>query len=410
MSASTPIDIAVIGGGAAGFFAAITAAQVNPSLRIVIFERGRDVLQKVRISGGGRCNVTHACFDPTELIGYYPRGEKELLGPFMRFAPGDTVDWFGQRGVALKTEEDGRMFPDTDRSATIAECLIQAAVQAGVIVQIQSRVEHLAPSKADTSTWKLTVNGQKVVARKVMLAAGSSTAVWKMLSNLEIEVVDAVPSLFTFNIKDSRIQGLLGLSVSDAVVEVVNSHLQAHGPLLITHWGMSGPGILKLSAWGARELAKRQYRFAIRVNWTGAAREIVQQWLVNHRKESPKRTLLKSSWPSIPGRLWEKLLERSAIPPARTWSELRKEEEVKLINELVEGTYQVSGKSTFKEEFVTAGGIDLKEIDFKRFALRKFPNLFAAGEILNIDAVTGGFNFQAAWTGGWLAGKAMGEE
>lgn len=404
------IDIAIIGGGAAGFFAAITAAEANPALRVVIFERGLDVLQKVRISGGGRCNVTHACYDPTELVRYYPRGEKELRGPFMRFAPGDTVDWFAQRGVSLKTEVDGRMFPVTDQSETIAQCLIQAATEAGVVIRMKSRVEHLTPPKDDGGNWRLTVNGQPVFAHKVMLAAGSSSAIWKMVATLGVDVIDAVPSLFTFNIKDSRIQGLLGISVPNAIVNVVNSELEERGPLLITHWGMSGPGILKLSAWGARELASRQYRFAIRVNWTGETVETVTQWVSDQRRDSPKRTLLKSSWPTIPGRLWQKLLERAGVSSTRTWAELRKEEEIALLKELVEGTYQVSGKSTFKEEFVTAGGIDLKEVDFRRFAIRKLPNLFAAGEMLNIDAVTGGFNFQAAWTGGWLAGKAMGEE
>lgn len=410
MIGSTPIDIAVIGGGAAGFFAAITAAECNPSLQIVIFERGRDVLQKVRISGGGRCNVTHACFDPRELVQFYPRGEKELLGPFMRFAPGDTVDWFGQRGVKLKTEDDGRMFPVTDQSATIAHCLIQSAEHAGVKVRTQSRVEHMSPPKRPGDPWRLTVNGQSVFAGKVMIAAGSSTAIWNMLDVLRIGIKEPVPSLFTFNIKDHRIQGLLGISVPDAIVEVMDSDLQAQGPLLITHWGMSGPAILKLSAWGARVLAGCQYRFSIRVNWTGQSRDVVQRWLVDQRRESSRKLINNTPYEAIPGRLWCRLTERAGIGNIRIWTELRKEEELALLAELVSGKFQVNGKSTFKEEFVTAGGIDLREVDFKRFSIRRHPGLYAAGEILNIDAITGGFNFQAAWTGGWLAGKAMGEE
>ncbi len=410
MKGSRPIDIAIIGGGAAGYFAAITAAEMNPSLRVVIFERGREVLQKVRISGGGRCNVTHACYDPTELVHYYPRGEKEMLGPFMRFAPGDTVDWFARRGVKLKTEDDGRMFPVTDQSGTIVHCLMQAVAQAGVQVCLQSRVEHLAPPKLENAPWTLTVNGQKVVASKVMLAAGSSTAIWKMLSALSINIIDPVPSLFTFNIKDPRIQGLLGVSVPEAEVTVRDSDLSARGPLLITHWGMSGPAILKCSAWGARELAERNYQFTVAINWTGKAPATVLEWMKNLRERSPKKTVLNTPWTDIPARLWQRLLERSGIPLQRIWTEMRKEEEQALFTEIVEGAFRVNGKSTFKEEFVTAGGIDLKEIDFRRFAVRQLPGLYAAGEVLNIDAVTGGFNFQAAWTGGWLAGKAMGEE
>ena len=404
------VDIVIIGGGAAGFFAAITAAEANPSLRLVIFERGRDVLEKVRISGGGRCNVTHACYDPTELINFYPRGKKELLGPFMRFAPGDTIEWFTQRGVRLKTEEDGRMFPVTDQSGTIVHCLLEAAARAGVKVMTQSRVEHLSPPKSEGASWRLTVNGQAVMAHKVMLASGSSTGVWKMLASMGVAIIDAVPSLFTFNIKDARIQGLLGISVPDASVTVGDSDLAAYGPLLITHWGFSGPAILKLSAWGARELATRNYQFTITINWTGSVPEAVLTWMSGQRINAPKKTVVNSSWPTIPARLWQRRLEKTGIPTNRTWTELRKEEEQALYLELTASTFRVNGKSTFKEEFVTAGGIDLKEIDFRRFAVRSLPGLYAAGEVLNIDAITGGFNFQAAWTGGWLAGKAMAGE
>lgn len=403
-------DISVVGGGAAGFFAAITAAETNPSLRVVIYERGREVLQKVRISGGGRCNVTHACYDPTELITYYPRGRKELLGPFMRFAPGDTVDWFERRGVRLKTEEDGRMFPVTDQSGTIVHCLLQAAAKAGVEVLTQSRVEHLTPPKTDGDPWRLNVNGRPVMTQKVMLAPGSSTGVWNMLAGLSIAVVDPVPSLFTFNIKDDRLRGLLGISVPKADVKVLDSDLSAEGPLLITHWGLSGPAILKLSAWGARLLAHQNYQFSIAINWTGASPETVLQWMADQRIQAPKKLVVNTCWPALPARLWERLLSKAGIPSGRIWTELRKEEEMALEEELTRGVYRVNGKSTFKEEFVTAGGIDLKEVDFRRFALRRFSGLYAAGEVLDIDAITGGFNFQAAWTGGWLAGKAMGEE
>lgn len=398
--------IVVIGGGAAGYFAAIACAEVNPDAQVHILEKGKDVLGKVLISGGGRCNVTHACFDPRELVQFYPRGEKELLGPFHKFQPGDTMEWFADRGVELKIESDNRVFPTTDSSATIADCLKDMATAAGVEVHVSRGVQSF--QQLEDQSWQLKLtNGDEWSADKLMIAAGSSKGIWDNLKKLGHKIVEPVPSLFTFNIKDPRIKGLSGISMPNATVHVAASDLEASGPLLITHWGISGPAVLRLSAWGARELNDRFYRFPILINWVGKDEEEVLADFQQEKKVSGKKRIGNHAHYGIPLRLWKRMVEGADIPATATWGDLTGKQLSALVDELCASVYQVSGKSTFKEEFVTAGGVDLKEVDFKTFSSRLVPNLYFAGEILDIDGITGGFNFQAAWTGGWLAGHAM---
>lgn len=401
------MKIIIIGGGAAGFFAAITAAEANPSADVSILERGKDVLQKVKISGGGRCNVTHACFLPSELVKNYPRGEKALLGPFMRFSARDTIDWFAQRGVKLKTEDDGRMFPTTNNSQTIVDSLERAAEVANVKILRGYRVEDLEQMG---NQWLVKTNRQSFTADKVLIAAGSSTAVWDLLKKLGHTIIEPVPSLFTFNIKDKRIDGLAGLSVPLATIQVEGTKLKTQGPLLITHWGMSGPAILKLSAWGARHLHDAKYEFNIRINWTGQfnAEEVKIELTDNFKTKYLKKQIDKTPQYNISTRLWQRFLEAANIPETMIWADISKKQIQNLAEQLTQSTYEVKGKSTFKDEFVTAGGVKLDEVNFKTFESKRLLNLYFAGEILDIDAITGGFNFQAAWTGGWIAGEAMG--
>jgi predicted Rossmann fold flavoprotein len=401
------MHIVVIGGGAAGFFAAITCAEAQPDARVTIVERGASVLQKVKISGGGRCNVTHACFDARELVQHYPRGSRELLGPFLRFGPSDTVAWFEARGVRLKAEADGRMFPVTDSSQTIVECLWQAARQAGVVVQMSARVEGIFQEKENR--WRVEIaRAAPLHADAVLVAAGSSESVWQWLGQLGHRVVPPVPSLFTFNVRDPRLQDLAGVSVPSATVEVADTRLRARGPLLVTHWGLSGPAILRLSAWGARDLHDVAYAFSLKINWLGdtpldEVLRIVQQ----QKTESGKKQVAANPQCGLPTRLWQRLVAAAGIGEGLRWADLDKKNTLALATELCAGTYAVRGKSTFKEEFVTAGGVDLREVNFKTFESKLHPGLYFAGEVLDVDAITGGFNFQAAWTGGFIAGHAM---
>lgn len=399
-------DVLIIGGGAAGFFTAINLATQRPDLSIAILERGKEVLTKVRISGGGRCNVTHAEFIPNELTLNYPRGEKELLGPFHSFMTGDTIAWFADRGVELKIEEDGRMFPTTDSSQTIIDCFISETKRLGIEVLTNHAVQKMERD-SDTNQWMLETSQGPFQTSQLVIATGSNPKIWKLLAQFEHTITPAVPSLFTFNIKDKRIDGLMGLS-TEAAVKVVGTPLESEGPLLITHWGMSGPGILKLSAWGARLLEKTKYHFEIRVNWLlhTTTEEAMSELLTlkhNFAKQSP-HTYAQMD---LPKRLWQSLLTAANIPEGSKWADLKKEQISKLAEELTNGSFRVSGKSTFKEEFVTAGGIDLKEVNFKRFESKLHPSLYFAGEVLNIDAITGGFNFQNAWTGGYLVAEAI---
>jgi predicted Rossmann fold flavoprotein len=397
-------DIIIVGGGAAGFFTAINIVEKNPKLKVAILERGAEVLQKVRISGGGRCNVTHACFEPNELVKFYPRGEKELRGPFHQFCSGDTIEWFEKHGVELKIEADGRMFPVSNSSQTIIHCFLKATQKLGIAVLTGQSVQSIF--KKDTA-WKIETQTENYLTEKLILATGSNPKVWEMLQNFGHAVVSPVPSLFTFNIKDSRIKELPGVA-AQVTVKVKDTKLTSTGPLLITHWGMSGPAILKLSAWGARILHDKNYQFTIYVNWLNDAdKEDVEKKLKELKQEHAKKSVSKKSQFEITNRLWESLVLASGIEVETKWADLSKIQLQNLANQLTNGTFQVNGKSTFKEEFVTAGGIDLKEINFKTMESKLHKNLFFAGEIVNIDAITGGFNFQNAWTSGFIVASAI---
>ena len=397
-------DILVVGGGAAGFFTAINITEKNPNYKIAILERGAEVLNKVRISGGGRCNVTHACFEPNELVKFYPRGEKELRGPFHQFCSGDTIEWFEKHGVALKIEDDGRMFPVSNSSQTIIDCFMQATQKLGIAVLTGQSVQSIFKKE---DFWKVETQKEQFVAQKLILATGSNPKIWEMLQTHGHAIVSPVPSLFTFNIKDARIKELPGVSAL-VTVQVKDTKLASTGPLLITHWGMSGPAILKLSAWGARILETKNYQFLIYVNWLNDldANE-VETILKNLKQENAKKMVSKKSPFELTNRLWESLVLASGILEDTKWADLSKTQLQRLSQELTKSVFQVNGKSTFKEEFVTAGGIDLKEINFKTMESKLHTNLYFAGEIVNIDAITGGFNFQNAWTSGFVVANAV---
>ena len=414
------LKITVIGGGAAGFFSAITCAKTYPQARVTLLEAGRQLLAKVRISGGGRCNVTHACFDPGVLVQNYPRGGKALRGAFSRFQPRDTVEWFADRGVQLKTEEDGRMFPITDDSATIVNCLIRAAEDAGVRIRTGDAVvsvKKLMGNGAEdgrgdiASMFEVELkSGESFKCDRLLLATGSNPSGFKWAKELGNTVELPVPSLFTFNIADSRIKDLAGVSVPNAKVKLPGSKLEQSGPLLITHWGLSGPGVLKLSAWGARFLHDRHYKTNVLINWLPQYNaEVLRQQLVGVKSQLSHRLIVSSCPFPMPRRLWERLTSSIGIDDQKRWADLSNKAIDKLLLELVQGEYQIAGKGAFKEEFVTCGGVNLKEVDFKTMESRRCPGLFFAGEILDIDGVTGGFNFQSAWTTAWLAGIAIGK-
>ena len=395
-------DIIIVGGGAAGFFTAINIVEKNPILKVAILERGQSVLEKVRISGGGRCNVTHAEFIPKELSKNYPRGEKELLGPFHQFCSGDTIEWFEKHNVQLKIEDDGRMFPITDSSQTIIDCFITATKKFGIDVLTSQSVQSIYKGE---NYWKVATTSETFSCQKLVLTTGSNPKIWEMLLEIGHTIIPAVPSLFTFNIKDKRIKDLMGLSAV-ANVKVKNTKLSASGPLLITHWGMSGPGILRLSALGALILAEKKYQFIIQVNWLNnlTLDETIDK-LKELKQEHSKKTVSKKASFGLPNRLWESLVLASEIESEIKWADISKNQIIALANQLTDGEFQVNGKSTFKEEFVTAGGIDLKEINFKTMESKLHESLYFAGEIVNIDAITGGFNFQNAWTSGFIVAE-----
>ncbi|MBU3028218.1 NAD(P)/FAD-dependent oxidoreductase [Zobellia galactanivorans] len=421
-------DVIVIGGGAAGFYTAIHIAEARPHLKIAILERGKDVLGKVKVSGGGRCNVTHAEFDPRELVKNYPRGEKELLGPFHTYCSGDTVAFFEERGINLKIEPDGRMFPTSDSSQTIIDCFLGEAARLGIKVLKHSAVSAIEslPMENHETAWQITTIKNQYQCKKVVVATGSNPKIWKLLKDLGHSLVPAVPSLFTFNCKDKRISGIPGVSTM-AEVEVFENRvyqskvttklksnngksaiLTSDGPLLITHWGLSGPAILKLSAWGARVLNEMEYRFKIRVNWLPEYNFEGLMGLFSEIKEiEAKKTVLRTKAVEVPRRLWTNLVRASDISETDKWADITKNQLEKLARQLTECELKIDGKSTFKEEFVTAGGIDLKEINFKTYESKKLPGMYFAGEVIDVDAITGGFNFQNAWTGGYIAAQAI---
>jgi predicted Rossmann fold flavoprotein len=422
--------IGIVGGGAAGFFAALSAAEANPGCRVTIYEATAHLLAKVKISGGGRCNVTHACFEPRELVRRYPRGGRELLGAFSRWQPRDTVEWFESHGVKLKTESDGRMFPVTDTSQTIVDCLLNAARAAGVTIRINCGVkqaEHSAGERNDPdvpasnaagsalgstrSTFALRLTtGETAECDRLLIATGGnkSSAGFEMARRFGHTLSPLVPSLFTFHINDSRLAGLSGVSVEDAATAVLGTELKEHGPLLVTHWGLSGPAILKLSAWGARQLHDAGYKFKLRVNWASRYNaETARATLESARTTNPRKQVTTWCPLGLPLRLWERLVAAAGAATDATWAGLGNVALRAIAAQVAEGEFTVDGKSLFKEEFVTCGGVRLAEIDFKTMESRLAPGLHFAGEVMDIDGVTGGFNFQSAWTTGRLAGQAM---
>lgn len=395
-------DIIIIGGGAAGFFAAITIAEKNPDFKIAILERGKEVLTKVKVSGGGRCNVTHACFVPNELVKFYPRGERELKGPFNQFCSGDTIEWFEKRGVQLKIEEDGRMFPVTDSSQTIIDCFLNEIKKLKIDVLTGKSVKSFFAAR---DYWKIETNSEVFACKKIVITTGSNTKIWELLNELGHTIIEPVPSLFTFNIKDERIKNLMGVS-AHVSIKIKGTSLKSSGPLLITHWGMSGPAILRLSAWGAKILFDLNYKFQLQINWLNDLNfEEALEELQSLKEENIKKQVDKFCPFTFPKRLWESLLEASGITLNSKWADLSKKQLVNLAEQLTNGIFNVNGKSTFKDEFVTAGGIDLKEVNFKTMESKLLPNLYFAGEVLNIDAITGGFNFQNAWTTAYIAAQ-----
>lgn len=414
-------DVVIVGGGAAGFFAAIHIAEARPNVKIAILERGKQVLTKVKVSGGGRCNVTHAEFNPADLASNYPRGEKELLGPFHSFATGNTIGFFEKRGIPLKIEEDGRMFPTTDSSQTIIDCFTSEAERLGVKIFRICTVtgfENITSAKDDY--WQVNTTKKTYKCKKLLVTTGSNPKIWDLLHRLGHNIVSPVPSLFTFNIQDERIKNIPGISTHAevAVLDKIKSRrntdnasqseiLSSEGPLLITHWGMSGPAILKLSAWGAQILDSYKYEFKIKVNWVPEYHPAGLLELLLKVKLVEKKTVLRTKVLDIPKRLWANLVRASGIDDNVTWPDVTKAQLQELTTQLTQGLFFVNGKSTFKEEFVTAGGVDLKEVNFKTFESKVLPNLYFAGEVLNIDAITGGFNFQNAWTGGFLAAQGI---
>ncbi len=416
MSEAAAYDLIVIGGGPAGFFGAISAAEEASNLRILILEKGSKLLRKVRISGGGRCNVTHACFDPAEMVGFYPRGGRELRGPFSRFQPGDTVEFFEPRGVKLKTEADGRIFPVSDDSADIANCLLDEAHRQGI--EIRTRANVTAISREDAGYVVTLLDGTELTTRNLLIAAGGgSDPTYRLIHSLGHTIIPPVPSLFTFEIKDPRLDGLAGVSVPDAALSILDPASrktptnESSGPLLVTHWGLSGPAVLKLSAWGARTLADASYRLPLTVSWLPAeTHDSAFKLLRQNKISTPRQQIGGHPIADLPARLWQRLVTAAGIPLHQPWTEIPDKGLHSLAKELVAGEYQISGKGVFKEEFVTCGGVSLKEIDFRTMESKISPGLHFAGEILDIDGVTGGFNFQACWTTGWLAGRGIAEK
>lgn len=401
-------DVVIAGGGPAGFFAAIRCAELNPRLRVLILERARQALGKVLISGGGRCNVTHACFEPARLVTYYPRGAAELRGAFTRFQPADTVNWFEERGVKLKTEADGRIFPVTDSSETIANCLRESARHLRVTVRTGMGLR--GAEKGSNEGFRLTAQrAGKILhlqSKKLLLATGSDSRTREIVNSLGHTIEEPVPSLFTFNIRDKRIEGLAGISVESVTLKM-DSIVQS-GPMLITHWGLSGPAVLRISAWGARILHEKRYQAELIINWLGNyAFEQAFEVLLRHKDwhgNARKKISVMPAFTQLPVRLWKQLTQRIG---EKNWADVSKAELRNLAAELTAGEFRIEGKGQFKEEFVTCGGVRLNEVDFKTLQSRLVEGLFFAGEVLDIDGLTGGFNFQSAWTTGWLAGNSL---
>lgn len=396
--------IVIIGGGASGFFAAINASINFPDAKIIILEKSNKILSKVRVSGGGRCNVTHHCFENNELIKNYPRGEKELRQVFSQFSVQDTIDWFLKRGVKLKVEQDGRMFPESNTSETIINCFLQEAQKYNIEINLNEEV--LSIDKAEDGALIVKTSRQNYLAEAVICSIGGHNQEknYAFLKQCGHTIDELIPSLFTLNLPQSHIKELMGLSVKNGTVKVIGTKHQYTGPVLITHWGLSGPAVLKLSSFAAYDFFKLNYQAGISVNWTGTLNEVALKEELSLQLGS-KALIVNTPLFEIPKRLWEYLVLRSEIPLSKPWIELGKKHLNKLAQTLCNDVYDMHGKTTFKEEFVTSGGINLKEVNFKTMESKKVPHLFFCGEVLNIDGITGGFNFQNAWSTAWIAAK-----
>lgn len=399
--------IVVIGGGAAGFFGAITIKEFNSSVEVIILEKSQSFLSKVRISGGGRCNVTNATFDVKELIKNYPRGEKELLGPFTKFNTKNTTEWFESKNVKLKTEEDKRIFPSSDSSQTIIDCFLREAAKHKIILNTKYGVDDFY---FENNNWKIILsNKEEIICDAVLIACGSSDKIWKILNKIGHTIVPPVPSLFTFHCNDKILKNLSGVSVQNVKLSIEKSNLTSEGALLVTHWGLSGPAVLRLSSFGARKLNELNYKFTLIINWADKKEEEVNNELMKLKNENTKKQIGSFSMFSIPQRLWERIIEHAEVDLSLRWFELSQKQINKITSAICSTKISVNGKSMFKEEFVTCGGVSLKEINFKTMESKLLPSLFFAGEVLDIDAITGGFNFQAAWTTSFIAGKSISE-
>ena len=400
------MKVAIIGGGAGGFFCAINIKQYYPQAQIHIFEKTSKVLSKVAVSGGGRCNVTHACFEPAELALCYPRGGKFLKKLFYEFNPQNTIQWFEDKKIKLKTEDDGRMFPISDSSQTIIDCFLEQAKKQNIPICTQNEICKIKPLEKG---FQIFINKQAkpLFFDKVVLAIGGQNRLdkYEWLSNLNLEIMPPVPSLFTFNIPNDPIKELMGLSSQVKLQVKESKKLQNEGALLITHWGMSGPAVLKLSAWGARHLAEQDYQFDLQVNWLKDSEDNLKEKIADFRKQKGAALPQNHHFTDLPKRLWYFILEKAGINPLKKWADLNKNDINQLCEVLLRDIYKVSGKTTYKEEFVTCGGIALEEIAPQTMASKKYPDLYFTGEVLDIDGITGGFNFQAAWTTAWIAAK-----
>ncbi|MCB0487658.1 MAG: NAD(P)/FAD-dependent oxidoreductase [Cyclobacteriaceae bacterium] len=408
MSDTPHYDVVVVGGGAAGFFGAIQIAEKRSGIKILILEKSNKLLAKVRISGGGRCNVTHHCFEPNVLSKHYPRGQRQLKKLFTRYQAQDVVNWFEQRGVKLKVEGDGRMFPTTNNSETIINCFLREADRYSIKVLVGHQVNKVRHT--DSVITLTCTNEQEFTCERLLVAAGGhpNREAYKWIENLGHTVTPLMPSLFTFNDSEKKFVDLMGVSVESASVQIAGTKFRESGPVLITHWGLSGPAVIKLSAWAAEYLAERHYTFTALVNWTGNVMEDeARKELESYCRDHPKQKVENNSLYHLPGRLWERLCEQSEIEKTRVWSELSKKQLNKLVENLVRCQFKIKGKTTFKEEFVTCGGVDLAEIELENMESKKFRGVYFAGEVLNIDGETGGFNFQSAWTTAYTAAEAI---
>jgi predicted Rossmann fold flavoprotein len=405
------VKIAIIGGGAAGFFAAIHAASANKTNEVTIYEKTGKLLTKVLVSGGGRCNVTHACFENNRLTTNYPRGERPLKSAFTRFSTKDTVEWFSSRGIKLKTESDGRMFPITDNSETIANCLLNEAKKLKVNITLNTEVKSIQ-SKMDGG-FLLNTNNAIVAADKIIVTTGgqSKTAGFGWLKELGHNIESPVPSLFTFNVPGNQITELMGTSIELAKVKITETKHEFNGPLLITPWGFSGPAILKLSSYAARDLAELDYNFTLNISWLNDKKEdAVRNELMNLKAANPTKHL-RNLFPyhQLTKRLQDYLFFKTGVDADKNWADISKADVNNLVEVLLYDKYEVKGKTTFKEEFVTCGGVSLDDVHIKNMESKKVKGLHFAGEVLDIDGITGGFNFQAAWTTGYIAGSNAGK-